>query len=390
MADQKEKNKIRILLVVRWPVGGIRTFMRYVYNHFDSDFYDFSIVAPNVTELKVLLKDLEKFNLKYIHINKNPSNFTFIKTVSKLIIKERFDLVNSHGFTSGISSIIGALISWTPHLLTSHDVFTKKQFIGFRGSIKKWGLSVALTTPNKIHSVSYDAQSNLLNYIKILRLFRYKMVVIPNGINVDHFVNSDTRNLRKELLLTDDYFLIGFLGRFMSQKGFKYLVNALQIILNRKDLPKKPLILTFGEGGFLSREKREIKKKNIEDNFIFLPFVKNVAPTLKGLDLVVMPSLWEACGLLAMEAIVAGVPLVSTSCIGLREVVSKTPSRVVPPGDSESLASAIIDEMINPTKVDAMKYVNVASERFDVKKSANKLKDVIDRLAKKQLQSRTN
>jgi hypothetical protein len=67
MENQKEKynkRKIRILLVVRWPVGGIRTFLNYVYNYFDPDFYDFSIVAPNVKELKVLLENLKKFNLR--------------------------------------------------------------------------------------------------------------------------------------------------------------------------------------------------------------------------------------------------------------------------------------------------------------------------------------
>jgi glycosyltransferase involved in cell wall biosynthesis len=210
------------------------------------------------------------------------------------------------------------------------------------------------------------------------------MVVIPNGINTDHFVNSDTRDLRKELMLTDDYFLIGFLGRFMSQKGFKYLVDAFQILLQKKGIQNKLLILAFGEGGFLDREKREIKRRRLNNYFKFLPFVENIAPSLKGLDLVVMPSLWEACGLLAMEALVAGVPLISTNCIGLREVVRNTPSRIVPPGDSESLASAIIEEMLNPTKVKAREFGQLAAERFDVEKSAIKLQKVINHFVKKE------
>ena len=58
--NDKGKRRRRILLVVRWPVGGIRTFMRYVYSRFDPLKYKFTIVAPEVEELRTLLKDLSE------------------------------------------------------------------------------------------------------------------------------------------------------------------------------------------------------------------------------------------------------------------------------------------------------------------------------------------
>jgi len=51
-------------------------------------------------------------------------------------------------------------------------------------------------------------------------------------------------------------------------------------------------------------------------------------------------SVWEASGLLAMEAMVCGVPLIATDCVGLRETVSRSPARVATSGNPESLAKA--------------------------------------------------
>jgi glycosyltransferase involved in cell wall biosynthesis len=102
----------------------------------------------------------------------------------------------------------------------------------------------------------------------------------------------------------------------------------------------------------------------------FLPFVPDVAPILKGLDVVVMPSLWEACGMLAMEAMVAGVPVIGTSCVGLREVLSGTPSVVVPPRDGAGLAAALLAEMERPTADSAKAFASEAARRFDVKEKA--------------------
>jgi glycosyltransferase involved in cell wall biosynthesis len=196
------------------------------------------------------------------------------------------------------------------------------------------------------------------------------VVAIPNGIEVERFQSPERRDLRRELGLPPESFLIGFLGRFMSQKGFKYLVDALAVIAGEKNLPKRSVILAFGEDGFIREEREAVRARGLTDAVYFLPFVSDIAPTLKGLDVVAMPSLWEACGLLAMEAMVAGVPLIGTNCIGLREVLRDTPARVVPASDGVALSRALITEMENPTTAEARKFAVEAASRFRVKERA--------------------
>lgn len=382
-----DNKRIRVLLIIRWPVGGIRTFIRYVYTNFDSKKYLLTIVAPLTSELQVLIADLKEYDVTYMELPPIVSPLQILSSIFKVIkvIKhQKFDLVHSHGLTAGIISAIPAWLNKIPHVLTIHDVFNKTQFQNISGYAKKTVLSFILPIINVIHMVSYDSKQNLLDFLPIMKMFNSKLMVIPNGIKIEQFSSVGQRNLRKEYSLPSDVFLVGFFGRFMSQKGFTYLVEAVEILRNKGSaIPQKPLILSFSaEDGFYWEERKKIKDKGIDDYFLFLPFTPDVASTMKGLDLVVMPSLWEASGLVAMEAMVAGVPFIGTDCIGLRETLRDTPAKVVAMRDSVALAEAILSEMIQSSRVMAESFQIEASQRFDVKKQAKELERIFHNLIK--------
>ena len=373
-----------VLVVVRHPVGGIRTFLRYVYGKFDRQRYSFTLIAPDLPEAQVLLDDLKELSLRFIPTDRNVSNKDLFQKITKILWHGNFDLIHSHGFTSAACSIFGALITGTPHILTVHDVFTPSQFIGLMGSLKKTILGLMLSTIDYIHCVTNDTKNNLLDYLKILKLAKGKIIVIQNGIETDRFLGAKRRNLRQEYGLCEDTFLIGFLGRFMSQKGFRYLLEALAETQKINDLPKKPVILCFGEkDGFYREAMEDVRRKGLSESVLLLPFVADVASTLKGLDVVAMPSLWEACGLLAMEAMVAGVPLIGTNCVGLREVLKDTPATVVPARDNLALSDALLLEMRDPTKGKMKNFVLEAAARFEVKERAAEIEQLMLKLLKR-------
>lgn len=381
-SDGKQSNNcVHILAIIRHPVGGIRTFIRYVYTNFNKANYHFTLLAPDLPELHVLLNDLKCFETDFIPINQNPSGFHFFLSVSKAIFGGKFDLVHSHGFTSGLCSILPSILTKTPHIMTSHDILQQNQFQGMKGLLKKKVLSLLFPMIDVIHAVSNDARANLIEFLPRLRCHNNKVVAIQNGIEVERFNNSQTRDFRHELELGNNTFLIGFLGRFMSPKGFRYLIEALELML-LNDLPKKPLILTFGEGCFVREEIAGVTKRGLDRYVNFLPFVPNPASTIKGLDVVVMPSLWEACPLQPMEAMVSGVPVIGTNCIGLREVLEDTSAKIITPKDSKALANAIIEEMSNPSTYKSRQFAGEAAIRFDVKKQASRLEHIILNLIK--------
>ena len=120
-----------------------------------------------------------------------------------------------------------------------------------------------------------------------------------------------------------------------------------------------------------------------------MPFTPNIAGTIKGLDVVAMPSLWEACGLLAMEAMAAGAPLIGTNCVGLREVLRNTPAKMINLGDSKALSKAILEEMNVPSKQIADAFAAEASVRFDVRRQAHEMEVVLRRLIREKLEKGT-
>ncbi|MBK9306956.1 MAG: glycosyltransferase family 4 protein [Nitrospira sp.] len=363
-------SKYRVLLIVKHPVGGIRTYFRYVYKNFSPVRYHFTLLAPDVPEVQVLLEDLKDLDIEYVPVSRQANNKELFKLVSKIIRTHSFELIHSHGFTAGVCAVSGALTKRIPHLLTCHDVIGSGQLVGLKGYVMRLGLGGLLSMIDSIHCASNDARDNLLAHVPILKLKRKKVVAIPHGIESERFLNAERRDLRREFDLPPDTFLIGFLGRFMSLKGFRYLVDAFEQVRKMEGLPKKPLLLTFSQpDGFIREDQDYVKQKGLGESVLFLPFVSNVASTLKGLDIVAMPSLSEACGLLAMETLVAGIPLVGTNCIGLREVLQNTPAYVVPAKDSTALSEALAMEMRAPTMSRAKKFATEAANRFEVKRS---------------------
>lgn len=368
-------NKIHVLVVMRWPVGGIRTFCRYVYNNFDKRKFKFTILAPSVNELDTLIDDLKGYDICLIKTSFS-GDMAYLKysMVVKTILFGHYDIIHSHGLSAGLYCSLPAKLKRIPHMMTCHDVFTENQFIGINGLVKKMVISCLLSFIDKIHYVSHDARDNIFEYIPILKLFRNKNFVALNGINVDQFINATPRNFHKEMNLPDNTFIVGFMGRFMAQKGFTYLVGAVDILVKKNNV-KNLKVLCFGWGGYIREEQENIHKKNLDDYFIFLPFTANVASSLKGLDVLAVPSLWEACPLLPMEAMVVGVPIVGTDCIGLREVLknNKSSVKMISSKDSIALALALKSELIKSSKNESNIFKNKAIELFDVRLQAKDL-----------------
>lgn len=349
-----------IVLVIRHPVGGIRTYLKYVYNELFSRNYIFTIILPEDGLTDIFKESLSNIDVKYVTCKK--SLISIIYTLYKILIKEKIDLVHSHGFMSGLSAVIPTRLFKKKHIMTAHDVLLDKQFSGIKGRLKELFIPYLFNKIDIIHAVSVDVENNIIEMLPSVK--SEKIVTILNGIDISLHDKVKARNLYAELNLPKNYFLIGFLGRFMSQKGFRYLIDAVEIItINHKNTDFA--VITIGSGGFIREEKEIIRRRGLEKYFIFLQPVSNSAPSIKGMNVVAIPSLWEACPLLPMEVLVLGIPLIASNCIGLREVIDGTPTFVVCAEDASSLATAIEDCMRNDRVDEFQSYRQIAMKRFD-------------------------
>jgi glycosyltransferase involved in cell wall biosynthesis len=359
-----------ILLVIRNPVGGIRTYINYVYTTPIFHNYRFTMILPESHLSDLFIETLNHLDAEFILCDKN--SISMMSTLISVLRKSSIDLIHSHGFTSGVYSAVIARCFFVNHIITAHDIILPEQIMGFTGKIKAVVISCLFNLATYIHCVSYDVENNLKSMLPLVKIS--KLYTITNGIDIKRFSQAKRKDVHALLSIPNGYFLIGFLGRFMSQKGFKYLVEAMEIIKDKEDLPKNPLVIAVGEDGFIQEEKEVIKSKGISDSFYFLGRVKDASEIIKGFNVIAMPSLWEACGLVAMEALVAGVPLIASNCIGLREVIEGSPAFIVKPGNSNDIAEAIVDCMNDDRQAEYDAYRKTAMERFDSITTAKRVK----------------
>lgn len=364
--NDKDKS---VLVVVRWPVGGIRTFLNYVLGSFPGDDFQFHIIAV-ADEGVVALQDQIGWRVRSWTIVQSGKYemISLISSVFRFLVNNNVQIIHAHGFSSCVASCLGAFFNSKPLILTSHDVLNKRQFNGVGGALKKFLLRFSFMRCKFIQSVSHDAQNNLISYFPGIRS---KCLVIKNGIDGAKFYNAKVIDIRKEIGVDPTTVLVGFFGRFMAQKGFSVLTNAISIL--RESAPEYRFhVVCFGSGAFIREEKAELVRRGLDGQFSFIPFMSDVSGVMKNCDLIAMPSLWEACPLQPMEALCGGVPFVGSNCIGLREVIEDTPAFVVRVGDAPSLAEGIL-ECLKSKRDIFENFAPIAVDRFDVARTSREI-----------------
>jgi len=226
-----DKKKIHILCVVRWLVGGIRTYLNYMYGDLDPDKYSFTILTGPSDEITTLQKDLDIYDVNIIIYPSRSANLSLAKHLIQLLSKTKYDLIHIQGFTAGIITSIINRIFRLPNIMTFHGVLGyegEEDFSGKFGKIKQRIATSSIKWADIINVVSYDAKENLLEYLPGLNIVKDKILVIQNGINIKEFTSGeDWPDLKAKLGINESATILGFMGRFMPGKGFLDLVDVV-------------------------------------------------------------------------------------------------------------------------------------------------------------------
>jgi len=163
------------------------------------------------------------------------------------------------------------------------------------------------------------------------------ITVIPNGIDLEALRRQAHAGPAVEL--PEALARVGCVGRLERVKGVEYFLRAAGLLA--ADSPDVRFIVA-GTGSDEPRLRSLATSLGLAGMVDFLGYVEPVARLLTSLDVVVIPSLSEASGLTAMEAMALGVPVVASLVGGLPEVVENGETGLlVPPGDEAALARAI-------------------------------------------------
>ncbi len=175
--------------------------------------------------------------------------------------------------------------------------------------------------------------------------------VIPPGIDLAEWAQPAGDRL-PEVPLPDRFWL--FSGRVASNKGLDVLVEALARVPPTERLP---LVLMGRDWGQRPKIDELARRLGVADQLVWLGHVPSRSAyraVVRRATALVLPSEWEAFGLVLLEAMAAGTPVVATSVGGVPEVLEGgAAGRLVPYGDPEALASALREIARNPEETRA-------------------------------------
>jgi D-inositol-3-phosphate glycosyltransferase len=260
-----------------------------------------------------------------------------------------YDLVHSHYWLSGVVGEMAAKEWRCPHVIMFHTLGAAKnnaaaeenEPLGRMASERRLAQSAdAVVVPTE------REKENLLNHYHADSQTLY---VIPCGVNADHFKPLDRFSARRTLNLSVDQDLLLYVGRFTPVKGLDILLRAVSQLVKTGN--RLRLIVVGGDGPAAASTqavRRQIRQLHLGRHVHLagridasvLPCYYNAA------DLLVVPSRYESFGLVALEALACGTPVVATP-VGAMErlLVEGENGLVVQSPDSTAVARGIAAQL---------------------------------------------
>jgi len=176
--------------------------------------------------------------------------------------------------------------------------------------------------------------------------------IVPNGIDPDPFNTLFNREEFRARFADTNEQLVLFVGRLVQEKGVSNLVEATSLL---RDLNIKFVIV--GEGYLKEELIRRVKELGLSDKVYVTGFLDQ--DTIRGLfrtaDACVIPSIYEPFGIVALEAMTGGAPIVTTGAGGLGEILKQDKTAVFVYSTRESIAWGIRKILTNQQYADYLR-----------------------------------
>lgn len=258
---------------------------------------------------------------------------------------EKFDLIHTHLTYSNILGCLSGYFSKTPVIVSLHSVASdKRRFSSQLSRIEELFVrNIAL----RIVAVGYAVAA-----ANKKRFTGRRIEIIPNGTPTFNLVSSEFRQeIRNEFSMHGSTIILISVGRFAVPKGYDDMVDAFRILHERN--PHTMLILV-GKGSLIDHINNKISDLHLDDSVICLGERSDVPNLLVASDIYVSSSHREGLPVAILEAMMAGLPIISTAVGDIPHIVTEDVGFLVPPHNPERLADTIFELINSPDKIRAM------------------------------------
>jgi glycosyltransferase involved in cell wall biosynthesis len=257
-----------------------------------------------------------------------------------LLHRGRYDVVHAHGWPGLLFVALASMRSrGSRYVLSEHNVTNRRRHRSWLRPLDRWVYS----RYDRVVAVSDRVADALVAWLPETA---GKVRVVHNG--VEPAALDPSPRARTALGIPLDVPLLLFVGGLHRRKGLDVLLDALAH-LTPESWSTKPALLVCGEGPLQHTLRARAVDLGLSGRIHFLGYRQDVPALMMAADLFVLPSRWEGCPMVVLEAMASGLPIVATAVGGVPELIEDgVHGRLVTPADPAALAAAIHGALAHP------------------------------------------
>ncbi|MCR4284232.1 MAG: glycosyltransferase family 4 protein [Parcubacteria group bacterium] len=333
---KEDRKKKIIYLITKSSWGGATRYVFDLATSLPKDDFEVMVLSGGGGILNEKLKYAGIKTVSIEKLSRDINLFAEIKvffSLLKLFRKERPDVVHLNSSKAGGLGVLSAKIAGVRNIIfTAHGWAFNEDRPFWQKTLIKIFVWVTLLLADNIICVSEATKENIKNFPFVYRKTR----VIYNGIpDFDLLEKNEARTALKNISMIDlpsEAIWIGTLSELHKNKGLEYAIKAISLL---RDYPI--VFLIIGGGELKINLEEMIKKEKLEQKVILLGFIDNAKRYLKAFDIFLLSSITEAFPYSIIEAGFVGLPVVSSSVGGVRDVISSDCGVLVKPADYNSI-----------------------------------------------------
>ena len=293
-----------------------------------------------------------------------------LRRIASWIREQEFDVIHTHMSSAHFFGVIMRLLTRAPVVATAHQCSLQLH----------WWMN---------HHVIANSKSTANFQRRINRVPASKLSTIHCFTDLDRFLNTSSEavsRVQNEMQIKENDFVVGVVGNVIPRKGQLHLFKAIEQIVAAVPNFKLVVVGRFDtDEPYVKQMLRLQRQPALKDRVQFLGLRNNVQDYMAAFDLTVVPSIEEPLGLVALESLATGTPVVASKTGGLPEIVTPDETGLlVPPKNPNELAQAIIAMAQDPATRQRMgeNGRRFVQENFDPEKLARQVESVFLKLVK--------
>ncbi len=370
--------KIKILyLITGLNIGGAEIVLRDIVQEINAD--RFQIVVVSLISTGQIGRELRENGFIVLSLDvKMKYDPRLLIRFLLLLKRERPDILHTHLFHANVLGRIIGKIAGVPIIIsTIHNEY-------FGGRLRELLL---MWTRGLCDMTTVVSKKVSIRMMKLHIVTEKTCRVIHNGILLNSFPlilphEREKHRLQRNLNLFHPVFVC--IGRLTKQKGYEFLLQTIFILKQR--IPNLKLLIV-GEGEERLSLEKKIKELQIQDQVELVGSQSIVRDFLAVADIFLLPSIFEGFGIVILEAMACGIPVIASNVGAVNEIIQCEHSGFIVEPNDEYAFMKEIEKVLSLSQEEKIKVVsaarNVVENKFSIEKIAEEYQQLYEELLKK-------